>query len=137
MSLLSMASVAVARDHAELDQPLTEAAIVPQIPAAELSGGANLRGQTAARQPRGAEETSAGGVAGFGQLLVAQIPSEALLAYTTLLASPPAVSATPPAAGCSTGPPLWRAPRSCSAGTSPSATTALTTPIPRRQRAPR
>jgi hypothetical protein len=86
MSLLSMASVAVARDHAELDQPLTEAAIVPRIPAAEVSGGANLRGQTAARQPGGAEETSAGGVAGFGQLLVAQIPSEALLAYTTLLA---------------------------------------------------
>jgi hypothetical protein len=96
MSLLSMASVGVARDHAEADQPLTGAAIVPRIPAAAVIGGAgqpafagpaatNPPGQTAG-QPDGVEETSAGGVAGFGQLLVAQIPSEALLAYTTLLA---------------------------------------------------
>jgi hypothetical protein len=96
MSLLSMASVAVARDHAEADQPLTEAAIAPRIPAAAVISGAgqralaeraltNLPGQSAG-QPDGVEDTSAGGVAGFGQLVVAQIPSEALLAYTTLLA---------------------------------------------------
>ena len=37
-------------------------------------------------QPGGGGEAPAGSVASFGQLLVAQIPSEPLLAYTTLLA---------------------------------------------------
>lgn len=36
--------------------------------------------------PSGDEESDGGSVASFGQLLVGQIPSEALLAYTTLLA---------------------------------------------------
>lgn len=83
-----MASVAVARDRAEPDQPLTEAASVLRIPVAAMSGeGGQPAGGSAPTNPSdGAEETSGGGVAGFGQLLVAQIPSEALLAYTTLLA---------------------------------------------------
>jgi hypothetical protein len=37
-------------------------------------------------QPDGGGHVAAGGVASFAQLLVAQIPTEALLAYTTLLA---------------------------------------------------
>jgi hypothetical protein len=84
MSLLSMASVAVARDHAQLGQVLSETAVVPQLAAAAVSGGPV--GANAPAQSDGADETPAGGVAGFGQLLVAQIPGETLLAYTTLLA---------------------------------------------------
>ncbi len=56
MSLHTLGSVGVERDRAPAGQPVAK----PNQPA--------------------------GGAAGFGQLLVAQIPSEALVAYTTLLA---------------------------------------------------
>jgi hypothetical protein len=52
----------------------------PADPAAPADGPA-----VAAGAPSG-DEVDAGSVASFGQLLTAQIPSEALLAYTTLLA---------------------------------------------------
>jgi hypothetical protein len=64
MSLLSAGAVGVYRDLAGPRQPITSAARA-----------------TPARATPAVES-----VASFGQLLVAQIPSEALLAYTTLLA---------------------------------------------------
>jgi hypothetical protein len=78
MSLLTMASVAIARDLGAPGEPLAKAAIHGQLagPPAEQAAG----------QPDGGGGAPAGSIAGFAQLLVAQIPGEALLAYTTLLA---------------------------------------------------
>jgi hypothetical protein len=96
MSLLSLASVAVARDFAAAGQPLSKGAIVSKlgsfalgtatgqpVPAAQASAptAAPIEGR-----PNESGQSPAGTAAGFAQLLVAQIPSEALLAYTTLLA---------------------------------------------------
>jgi hypothetical protein len=96
MSLFSLASVAVARDLAAPGQPVANHATVSKMLAAALGAGtvhpspdgqaAVLPAAPAAGQPAGPAAATAGTVAGFAQLLVAQIPSEALLAYTTLLA---------------------------------------------------
>lgn len=88
MSLLTLASVAVARDLAGAGEPLAKDRAAPKMPA--VAGGAG-QGQPASEaqtpeHPTTGGETPAGSIAGFAQLLVAQIPSEALLAYTTLLA---------------------------------------------------
>lgn len=74
MSLVSMGTIAVGRDLTSPGQPISDAiASESQAPPTGAGAAANL--------------TS------FGQLLVAQIPTEALLGYTTLLAlftaSPP------------------------------------------------
>jgi hypothetical protein len=95
MSLLSLASVAVARDVTASGQPLPKDATLSNIAVAALRatgqpapGGhaAVLPAAQAAGQPDGAPAATAGTAASFAQMLVAQIPSEALLAYTTLLA---------------------------------------------------
>jgi hypothetical protein len=96
MSLVSLASVAVARDLSASGQPLRKDATVSNIGVAALGAGtgqpapgeqaALLPAAQAAGQPGGTAGATAGTVASFAQLLVAQIPSEALLAYTTLLA---------------------------------------------------
>lgn len=91
-----MASVAIARDLGAPGQPLAKVAIRPTMrvlavgadvgqpaPVGQLAGPA---AEQAAGQPDADGEAPAGSVAGFAQLLVAQIPGEALLAYTTLLA---------------------------------------------------
>ena len=79
-----MAAVAVGRDHADQGQPLAKSALAT-----------HFRTTTAVQAEQGQPIPAPGatppatpptGVAGFGQLLVAQIPSEALVAYTTLIA---------------------------------------------------
>jgi hypothetical protein len=96
MSLSTLALVAVARDLARAGEPLAKAATVSKTgvlalgaeAAQPVSGqaAAHPAEQVAAGQPLEVGEAQAGSVASFTQLLVAQIPSEALLAYTTLLA---------------------------------------------------
>jgi len=98
MSLACMASLAVARDLAPAGQPLNSVTISsaqggfpPPAPPGELpyaQSGMPAKGPTAT-SPRPTEVASAPLVhtaAGFAQLLAAQIPAEALVAYTTLLA---------------------------------------------------
>jgi hypothetical protein len=75
MSLVSLSSLAVARDLTPGGQPLS--AVSKGIPAA---------GPTIGPTPANASTPPIGSIAGFAQLLTAQIPSEALIAYTTLLA---------------------------------------------------
>ncbi|SEA59564.1 MULTISPECIES: hypothetical protein [unclassified Mycobacterium] len=102
MSLVAMASVAVARDLAPVGQPLNSVTIGAGqgvSPSPAPSGGvpdaqpempapgptATLRRPTDIAQvtpPAPLIDTAAG----FAQLLAAQIPAEALVAYTTLLA---------------------------------------------------
>lgn len=77
MSLLTLGSVAIGRDLAALGSPLAKDATVSKTRAVSEE----TAGQSATGEP-----TATPSVAGFGQLLVAQIPSEALIAYTTLLA---------------------------------------------------
>src|SRR5450755_4665205 len=81
MSLLTMASVAISRDIAGHGEPLAKDATAAKtrIAAAADQG----IGQPGAGAPATAPPA---GVASFGQLLVGQIPSEALIAYTTLVA---------------------------------------------------
>jgi hypothetical protein len=96
MSLLSLASVAVARDLAASGEPLGKDATLSNIGFAVLGAATGqpapggqagvLPAPQTAGEPAGAAATAAGTVASFAQLLVAQIPSEALVAYTTLLA---------------------------------------------------
>jgi hypothetical protein len=71
MSLLTMGTIAVGRDLADQGQPLAESAAVQRELTASTDDGA------------GVPLTSP---ASFGKLLVAQIPTEALIGYTTLLA---------------------------------------------------
>jgi hypothetical protein len=81
MSLLTLGSVAIGRDLAGLGDPLAkerDRVETRVVDASDQTAGAPTTGQPAA--------TPTASVAGFGQLLVAQIPSEALIAYTTLLA---------------------------------------------------
>ena len=96
MSLLTLASVALARDLVPLGQALPKNATMSGVGdlASGLGQGRPPSGGQAAANP--AEQTAGqsvfereaqgGSIASFMQLLVAQIPSEALLAYTTLLA---------------------------------------------------
>lgn len=96
MSLLTLASVAVARDLTDAGQPLaknpvlsTMRVLAPGPGAEQPAPGGQATGHAAEQptgQPNGGGQVPAGGVASFARLLVAQIPSEALLAYTTLLA---------------------------------------------------
>ena len=93
MSLVSMASVAVARDFAPAGQPLNslpmgaplsglpdpQPDMTPTRPMTTLPRTHELVQNRTAAPP---VETAAG----FAQLLAAQIPGEALVAYTTLLA---------------------------------------------------
>lgn len=81
MSLLTMASVAIGRDLAPQGAPLTKDATVSKTRVAAAND--STAAAPAAADPAVAPASS---VAGFGQLLVAQIPTEALIAYTTLLA---------------------------------------------------
>jgi hypothetical protein len=83
MSLLTMGSVGIARDLADAGESVAKQVVKSRAPVA-LGGSAAY---TAEPGPTGGQpiQPSAGG-ATFGQLLVAQIPSEALLAYTTVLA---------------------------------------------------
>jgi hypothetical protein len=72
MSLLTMGTIAVGRDLADPGQPLAESAAVQReltAPPDDGSAGVPLASP-----------------ASFGKLLVAQIPTEALIGYTTLLA---------------------------------------------------
>jgi hypothetical protein len=96
MSLLTLASVAVARDLVPVGQALSKNTTMSQLGNLALgvrqsqppSGGqatANPAEQTLG-QLVFEREAQGGSIASFMQLLVAQIPSEALLAYTTLLA---------------------------------------------------
>lgn len=97
MSLACMASLAIARDLAPAGQPLNSPAtgsaggdLPPPAPPhsqSEMAMGptvtlprTNERGEIATSAPQ--VDTAAG----FAQLLAAQIPAEALVAYTTLLA---------------------------------------------------
>ena len=82
MSLLSMTSIAIARDHAELGQPIQSGR--PARTDGALGQPAPIQPETPIQS--GTSGSTSGSVAGFAELLVAQIPSEALLAYTTLLA---------------------------------------------------
>jgi len=93
MSLFSLTSLAIARDIAGPGEPVPSGRPGRQAVAQAVSEAAARRGAAAAgpgqptpihADPSGS--TTAGSVAGFAELLVAQIPSEALLAYTTLLA---------------------------------------------------
>ena len=77
MSLLSMTSIAIARDHADPGQP---------IESGRTGRPDGVAAQQTSSRTDPSRSTSTGSVAGFAELLVAQIPSEALLAYTTLLA---------------------------------------------------
>jgi hypothetical protein len=79
MSLLSIGAVGIYRDLAPYAKRISGKAAI--APAAPHPGPA-----TASSSGDSAGSRDAGSVASFGQLLVAQIPSEALLAYTTLLA---------------------------------------------------
>ena len=72
MSLLTMGTIAVGRDLADQGQPLADSAAVAREltkPSDDGSAGVPLASP-----------------ASFGKLLVAQIPTEALIGYTTLLA---------------------------------------------------
>jgi hypothetical protein len=91
MSLLTLGSIAVGRDLANTGQPVAKNPTVSkaQILAPDAQAGRPTSGALLAEQPAAGSAltpTPPGSVATFGQLLVAQIPSEALLAYTTLLA---------------------------------------------------
>ena len=83
MSLLSMASIGIGRDLAGAGEKLARDAavsktrLVPSPARAATAPGPPVAGG-------GAQQSAT--VASFGQLVVAQIPSEVLLAYTTLLA---------------------------------------------------
>jgi len=83
MSLLSMALIGIGRDLAGADEKLARDAavsktrLVPSPARTAAAPGPPVAGG-------GAQQSAT--VATFGQLVVAQIPSEALLAYTTLLA---------------------------------------------------
>lgn len=96
MSLLALGSVAIGRDLAAPGQTLTRDATVPRARAvARPADGAHVPEAAALiGSPNGA-------VASFGQLLVAQIPAEALIAYTTLLALFSAADITVNAGGTS------------------------------------
>lgn len=93
---MSLASVAVARDLTADGQLLRKDATLSNIGVAALGPGtgqpapggqaAVLPAAEAADPPAGAAAATAGMAASIAQLLVAEIPSEALLGYTTLLA---------------------------------------------------
>jgi hypothetical protein len=85
MSILSLASVAVARDVAGAGQPVAKD---PSVAKMRIVGRGvdDSAGRQAVGQPDAGADAPGGSVASFGELLVAQIPSEPLLAYTTLLA---------------------------------------------------
>lgn len=70
MSLVTMGAIAVNRDLTKEGQPLDKAMVVPQ----------------AAARVGDAAAVPATDPVSFGKLLVAQIPTEALIGYTTLLA---------------------------------------------------
>ena len=96
MSLLTLASVAVARDLVPVGQALPKNATMSKVGDLALGLGQSQptsSGEAAAHpaeqiagQSVSEGKAQGGSIAGFAQLLVAQIPSEALLAYTTLLA---------------------------------------------------
>ena len=107
MSLLTLGSVGIGRDLAKHGHPLAKGATVSKTRVVALAPSSTSTQQTvpppAAVPPGGppppappsgggtsgagtSADSTAGSVASFGQLLVAQIPSEALIAYTTLLA---------------------------------------------------
>jgi hypothetical protein len=81
MSLLTLGSVAIGRDLASPGATVARDATVPRARAVAVTGGAPEVPPAGA--PAGKPN---GAVASFGQLLIAQIPAEALIAYTTLLA---------------------------------------------------
>jgi hypothetical protein len=83
MSLLTIGAVGVYRDLAPQAKRISAQTTVAADPAAPAHPAA-ATGGAAPASPGTAQD--AGSVASFAQLLVAQIPSEALLAYTTLLA---------------------------------------------------
>jgi hypothetical protein len=81
MSLLTMSSVAIQRDHAQAP----EAIQIQRFP--DATGASSTTSfPVSPGTPSSASNSAGRSVTNFGQLLVAQIPSEALLAYTTLLA---------------------------------------------------
>ena len=80
MSLLTLGSVGVGRDITNTGDLVTTESVAHRPRRPQVARAA--RGAAAEHDPTGA----AADVATFGQLLVAQIPSEALLAYTTILA---------------------------------------------------
>lgn len=98
MSLMSAGTLGVYRDLTAKSQRIVVNGSVIQAAAARprqagtatgLGLGPGGRGAAApagAAPPPGDHEVDGGTMGGFAQLLVAQIPSEALLAYTTLLA---------------------------------------------------
>lgn len=88
MSLLTLGSVGIGRDLAPAGDLLSRDATTSKVRVALVGQGAPAPGvQTQGAPSTGsAPATSTVSTASFGQLLVAQIPSEALLAYTTLLA---------------------------------------------------
>lgn len=83
MSLISIGTVGVYRDLANKAERIAASAKVASDGSAAAHPGPATAAETGSGQDAGSD---AGSVASFGQLLVAQIPSEALLAYTTLLA---------------------------------------------------
>src|SRR6476620_6174623 len=94
MSLSNLTTLAVARDLTAAGAPLTDAAMSAGrgtgAPAADANAPAPplAEGQVdaVAGSPQDSGQPPSAGAASFTQLLVAQIPSEALVAYTTLLA---------------------------------------------------
>jgi hypothetical protein len=86
MSLLTLGSVGIGRDLVAADDVVTTESIAHRSRRDLV--GRTARGVAAdeASSAPTKHETQSADVATFGQLLVAQIPSEALLAYTTILA---------------------------------------------------
>ena len=82
MSLLTLGAVAIARDLTGQGDPLAKDATVSKTRLVGVGDDQSVEPPTTTEP---AAPTTAA-VASFGQLLVAQIPSEALIAYTTLLA---------------------------------------------------
>ena len=100
MSLLTLGSVGIGRDLASPGHALTKDATVSKTRVVALAPSSTTTQSTVppgspppppppstgTSGDEASADSTAGSVASFGQLLVAQIPSEALIAYTTLLA---------------------------------------------------
>ena len=94
MSLLSLADVGIYRDQTSPGQSITAKAKFPSSTATRARVPvADVTSQPAADAPTvPSADTGEISVVSYGKLLTAQIPGEALLAYTTLLALFPADS---------------------------------------------
>lgn len=84
MTLLSIAAIGVYRDLAPAASRISGNATINSDPTATPHPGPATAQPAVSGEPSATQD--AGSIGSFGQVLVAQIPSEALVAYTTLLA---------------------------------------------------